>query len=267
MRKVVGGWKRSSPEQLVGIPKFVASPKVLELAAANTGSSYVIPNSVPIFDQGSLDSCVANATCGAFEILANVANSNDLTVLSRLFLYWNARVYIQQTNQDAGCYIHDALNSLSLLGICQETLWPYIESEVLVQPPITAYQQANANTITGFSQIIETGTALGDMIVLALQANHPVVFGTLVSSAFAEYSGNGIGIVWDIPNESDIDGGHAMVICGYQINADGTRNFLIRNSWGATWANNGTTWFTEAYIEWSNTSDIFIATLMPNLLA
>jgi C1A family cysteine protease len=265
MRNVVGGWKRSSPEQLVGVPQFKSSPTLQGLAAANTGSAYTIPNSVPIFDQGQLDSCVANSTCAGFEILANIANSSDTTALSRLFLYWNARVYIQSTNQDAGCYIHDALNSLSTLGICEESLWPYDESEVLVQPPIAAYQQGNANTIIGFSQITDTGTTLGDSVELAVRANHPVVFGTLVSNEYAEYDGNGIGVVWDIPNENDLAGGHAQLIVGVQY-VSGARQFLVRNSWGSSWSDNGTAWFTEAYIEWSQTSDIFVATLMPNLL-
>ena len=50
----------------------------------------------PIYDQGQLGSCTANALVGAYQF-------DNLSFMgSRLFLYYNERVLDQDVNEDAG---------------------------------------------------------------------------------------------------------------------------------------------------------------------
>jgi C1A family cysteine protease len=95
------------------------------LTVVSTSDEHIINERAPIFDQGRLSSCVANATCGALEILLGLSDSAEPPRLSRLFIYWNARVYTKETNLDEGTYIRDAFDSLRTLGVCLESTWKY----------------------------------------------------------------------------------------------------------------------------------------------
>src|ERR1700690_2371082 len=119
------------------IPTFTRTPQLL--AAGSTSSQYLIPERTPISDQGQLSSCVANATADAFEMLRGLADPNSVEQLSRLFVYWNARLYSKQTNIDKGTYIMYAMQSLLDYGICSENTWQYDTNKVFAQPNRLAY--------------------------------------------------------------------------------------------------------------------------------
>lgn len=230
--------------------------------SVSTVDQFIINEKVPVYTQESLSSCVANATIGALEILLTA--SGNWKALSRLFVYWNARMYSKETDKDAGTYIRDAFKSLSTLGVCLESAWSYDVSKVFAQPPLEAYKEGNDNIIDSFYRISTYGNERLNDIEIAIRANHPVVFGTGVSKAFTQdFSQFGSSTVWGIP--SDTVGGHAMVIVGVRRNADGTRNFYVRNSWGDTWGRAGHAWFDESYITWDQTTDIWVPTLVPVL--
>lgn len=225
---------------------------------ASTSSEHIIPEWTPISSQGGLSSCVSNATCDALEILLGL--EGKVVQLSRLFVYWNARVYTKDTNQDTGSFIRNAFDSLKTLGVCSESKWLYDESKVFAQPPYRAYKEANSNKITSYFRISSDGSERVADIERAVRANHPVVFGTPVSSEFtASY---GVDKVWSRPEKSI--GRHAMIITGVRNGASG-KEFLIRNSWGLQWGDNGHCWFDESYITYDQTSDIWVPTRMPDL--
>ena len=231
------------------------------LTVVSTSDEHIINERAPIFDQGRLSSCVANATCGALEILLGLSDSAEPPRLSRLFIYWNARVYTKETNLDEGTYIRDAFDSLRTLGVCLESTWKYNSGMVFAQPNLNSYREGDDNTITAFYRIGSSGSQRVDDIESAIRSDHPVVFGTNVSKEFQGYSGGNK--VWDPPSSSI--GGHAMVITGVRINSSGEREFLVRNSWGTNWGDNGRCWFSEKYIKWDETNDIWVPTLVPVL--
>ena len=73
--------------------------------------------------------------------------------------------------------------------------------------------------------------------------------------------------IWDHPTE-DIAGGHCMIVTGYKL-VNGEPTFLIRNSWGESWASAagrpGHTWFIKDYMTATCTEDIWVATISPEL--
>jgi|ERR1039457_4312912 C1A family cysteine protease len=257
----IGGYKSSNGANL-GITPFVSSPTLQNLAAPNAGADeYIIPSNVPIYNQLTLSDCVSNSTCMALEMLIE-KETGKIVNLSRLFNYYNARSMDGSQNVDSGTFIHFAYGKLMTLGVCEESMWVYDESKVNIQPNILAYKQGNDNKVTQFYQITSTGQQRINDIVLALQSNIPVSFGTIVGSSLESYDGNP-NTVLDIPNDSL--GGHALLIRGYK-NKSSNIQFLIRNSWGTEFGINGEFWMTNSYITWDQTSDIFAPTLVPNLL-
>jgi C1A family cysteine protease len=230
------------------------------LSAVSFSGEHIIPENFPIYDQLSLNSCVANATCGALEILMGLKQSNPAG-LSRLFVYWNARVYTKETDRDEGTYIRNAFDSLRTLGVCLENAWKYDPGMVFAQPNLESYKEGDDNTIDSFYRIDSTGSQRLDDIETAIRANHPVVFGTGVSREFTQYTGGGK--VWGPPSSSI--GGHAMVVVGVRIASNGAREFLIRNSWGTSWGDDGHCWFNEDYLMSDQTNDLWVPTLVPAL--
>jgi C1A family cysteine protease len=211
-------------------------------------------------DQGDLESCCGNGTAESLEILENIAHEGitgyQPTLLSRMFIWAMARTENGTLDQDTGTYVRTCFSVLTNLGVCTEILWPYDPTLISVNPSLLAQRQALGHTIEGAYRITSTGDQLLADITTSLSANHPVVFGTTVTTAFQALSGLG---PMNPPAPSDtIAGGHCMVVVG-RIGG----NFLVKNSWGTSWGQGGLCLFTPAYITSSVTNDLWVPTLGP----
>jgi len=214
-------------------------------------------------NQYQVGSCAGNATADATEILdALEAEAKGLPVnpvqLSRLFVYTLARSLQDEdgdgdndVDRDKGTYIRLCMDVLTRFGICTEAVWPYDVSKVYDLPSIKAMRQAAGHRIRGYFRIDETGDARLEAIKAALRANHPVVFGTRVGTAFTKITDM---TPQGIP--SDDLGGHAMIIVGY---LEGL-GFIVKNSWGCDWGENGFCIMSPEYIAWERTHDIWVPT-------
>jgi C1A family cysteine protease len=243
-------------------PEFTTSSTIQALGALNNSDGHIINFDLEPFNQLTLNSCVANSTAMAFQILY-FKKTGKAIELSRLFLYFNGRNYDGTTDQNVGMFIHNLFKSLKFLGCPLESEWAYDVNKYTEQPPVQAYKAADDFTIEGFYQLTTSGKERCDQIVAALLADHPVVFGTEVGNNLEQYDGSDI--VLTIPTENL--GGHAQVVVGYRTNSSGKREFLIMNSWGKSWGQSGKYWMSEDYMGWAGTSDIFVASLVPDLLA
>ena len=241
--------------------------------AATTNTRYIIPDNAPIMDQGDIGSCTANAIGDAFEILKGLEDPTKIVPISRLFIYYNERMYINETNVDGGAQISDGLNSLTKLGVCTEATWTYDTSKVLVKPTIEAYKEANDNTfmLTNYYQINTIHTDRQNDIITAVKANHPVVFGVQVGQELEDYDGSTK--VFEPPTKSI--GGHALIIVGFRVNAAGSNEFYVKNSWSKYYGmsevetanlGKGHMWFSAAYIDTIVQGDCFVPTRMPAFL-
>lgn len=213
-------------------------------------------------DQYDLPSCVGNGCCESLEMLENEAHQATVgyqaTLLSRMFVWAMARTQEGILDQVTGTHIRTAFNVLANLGVCTEITWPYQDNLSTVSPSLLAQREALGHCIQGAYRIDTLGQDRLNDILTALQAGHPVVFGTNVSKAFEGLQGPGV--VADTPGPTDpIAGGHCMVIVGW----DGT-NYMVKNSWGGNWGDNGFCWFTPGYVTWDTTTDLWVPTLGPN---
>lgn len=208
----------------------------------------------PIENQSYLSSCVGNAVVGALELL-QIKNGVPFNDLSRLFVYYNSRMMHKEQDQDAGTYIRLAMGTLSSLGACSESKWPYDPSTVFTRPTWGSYREAYANKIQNYYRIGGTGQQRVDMIKRALEAGNPVVFGVMVDDAFMNTPKDGVVAMPKSPRTAA--GGHAMLIVGYD---NTTSTFIVRNSWGTSWGDKGYCYMPYDYIDSAYGDDFWVAT-------
>jgi C1A family cysteine protease len=207
-------------------------------------------------NQYSAESCTGNATCESLEILENISTGSAV-LLSRLFTYGMARTIEGTLGQDAGSHVRTCFETLSLYGVCTEAIWPYDLSKVDVSPSIAAQRQAVGHKTTGYYRITSTGSQRLTDITTALYNKHPVVIATDVGQAFDNLP-SGVTPPLGPPASGTITGGHALVIVGYVGG-----NYVVKNSWGTGWGNNGFCLFTPDYLTWTDTDDLWVPTVAP----
>ena len=78
----------------------------------------------PVYDQGQLGSCTANAIAAAFEFDQRKQKLDDF-MPSRLFIYYNEREIEGTVGADSGAMIRDGIKVVAKLGVCTEDTWPY----------------------------------------------------------------------------------------------------------------------------------------------
>lgn len=185
----------------------------------------------PVYDQGQLGSCTANAVCGALEFDLLKQNLEDF-MPSRLFNYFEARHLEGDTRDDNGAQLRDAMKAIANVGVCSEKEWPYTESMFAVIPPETAYDAAKENKAVQYMRVNQDLNHLK----ACLADGFPFVMGINVFEDFESQEVAETGLVpMPGPKESAI-GGHAVMVVGYD---DGLGCFHVRNSWGPDWGLGG----------------------------
>jgi C1A family cysteine protease len=204
----------------------------------------------PVYDQGQLGSCTANAIAGAFEF---ELIRQKLTVFnpSRLFIYYNERVLEGHVKTDSGAQLRDGVKSVATSGVCDEKNWPYIISQFAKKPTKLLYTQAKKNLATQYTRL--NNTAINELKT-CLASGNPFVFGFTVYQSFESDVVAKTGVLnMPAPNESVL-GGHAVLAVGYD---DSKNAFIVRNSWGDAWGIKGYFYMPYAYITSTNLADDF----------
>ena len=192
----------------------------------------------PVYDQGHLGSCTANAIGAAFEFDLLKQNLPDF-MPSRLFIYYNERAIENTISIDNGAQIRDGIKSIANIGVCSETSWPYVISEFAVKPYHTCYTEASNNTAVSYHRV---GRDINQMKA-CLAEGYPFVIGFTVYTAFesTQVAQTGVLNLPDFGTEA-VQGGHAVLVVGYD---DSSSRFRVRNSWGPNWGQHG--YFTMPY--------------------
>jgi len=195
------------------------------------------PGCPPVYDQGQLGSCTANAIGGAIEYDLKKEGLPDL-MPSRLFIYYNERAIEGSIGSDSGAQIRDGVKTVNKQGVCSEDEWPYDPVKFTEQPPATAYADALANRATSYQRVARDLAQYRG----CLAAGYPFVFGFTVYDGFESQQVAASGVA-DLPAAGErVVGGHAVMAVGYD---DSSQRFLVRNSWGTGWGQQG--YFTMPY--------------------
>lgn len=237
------GWRPDKPDQR----DFMF--KVTRRASRLPGKVDLRLFMPPVYDQGNLGSCTANASGAAVEFLAIQAKKDYMP--SRLFIYYNERVIEGSVDDDAGAEIRDGIKTLSKQGVCDENLWLYNVDYFAKKPPPTAYSAAKKNKISRYERVDNTNIT---NIRAALASGCPVVFGFTVYDSFESDKVAKTGVV-PMPKKSEsVLGGHAVLIVGYD---HAKRRVIVRNSWGDGWGMKGYFTMPYAYVTDPNLADDF----------
>ena len=233
----------------------------LKLRRANNFPSKVDLRKIcpPVFNQGALGSCTANALLAAVECCKKIQGQKTQR-LSRLFLYYNERVMMNTVLSDSGAYLRDGVKSLNKQGVCLEKEWRYSGStspraKFKKQPPKECYESALDNQILYYERINEK---LSD-IRTCLADGFPFVFGFSVYSSFMSDEVVQTGIMPMPEKDESMLGGHAVMAAGYD---DERSLLLVRNSWGKNWGDKGYFWMPYEYLETKNCSDFWTIRLV-----
>lgn len=221
------GWKPDIPDirdrsaKVTAPMKVTALPKTVDLHARTA-----MP---PIYDQGDLGSCTANAIAAAFEYELRKQKLADF-MPSRLAIYYGERVIEGSVDSDAGAEIRDGMKVIAKQGAGPESLWPYNVARFRQQPSAEYFAAAKSHLCISYERVDQTELGLKR----ALAAGYPVVFGFTVYESFESDAVANTGRVPMPRKDEEVLGGHAVVMTGYT----GTR-VRVRNSWGVAWASSG----------------------------
>ncbi len=204
----------------------------------------------PVYDQGQLGSCTANAIAGAFqfELLKQKLPSFNP---SRLFIYYNERVLEGHVKTDSGAQIRDGIKSVATQGVCDEALWPYVTSKFATKPSKALYTKALKNKAVQYTRL--NNTVINEL-KSCLAAGSPFVFGF---TAYQSFEGDAVaktGVLSMPAKDESVVGGHAVMAVGYD---DAKSAFIVRNSWGDGWGLKGYFYMPYAYLTNNNLADDF----------
>jgi C1A family cysteine protease len=223
-------------------------------------------NLPPVYDQGRLGSCTANALGGAFQY-TQIQQGLEVFTPSRLFIYYNERALEGTIEVDSGASLSDGIKSMIDLGVCSELIWPYDISRFTEKPSELAFKDASDHQVLASRRVPISANAFKTMINMG----YPIAFGFTVFNFFESPQMAKTGVL-KLPGFREKPlGGHAVLCVGYSDtmkSGDGkyTGYLKIRNSWGSKWGvgggnqTGGYFWMPYKYLESGLCDDAWVIT-------
>jgi C1A family cysteine protease len=250
------GWKPDLPDHR-DFTYAVPHPTAAKLPA----KADLRPACPPVYDQGQIGSCTANAIAGAIEFEQKKQKLPEFTP-SRLFIYYNERVMEGTApSVDSGAQIRDGIKSVATLGACKETSWTYDDAnngnapcpkcKYALKPPAAAYKEALQYKIKAYQRLDNSNL---NTLKGCLASGYPFVFGFTVYESFESQQVANTGIVPMPASSEKVVGGHAVDCVGYD---DSKQLFIVRNSWGTGWGLKGYCMMPYSYLTSTNLADDF----------
>ncbi len=209
----------------------------------------------PIKDQGQVGSCTSFSLSSAMDNGIRRQNKGD--TMSSMHI-WSHYGYPA---------MQSAANATLDHAIAPWATWPYDERIACeldqsgepgdcgpYNPPVTqgagpsdpkVQASEHAADAAGVWKVTEFDTSPTDTnsIATLLAAGEDVWFSMDIGNSWMNPNGDTIAD-WD---NNSIDGGHAVLFSGYR-HVNGQRQFLVHNSWGNEWGNNGYAYISEAMV-------------------
>ncbi|MDD5543349.1 MAG: C1 family peptidase [Acidobacteriia bacterium] len=239
------GWTPDIPDHRDHI--YAAPSPTLAALPKKTDLRTLCP---PVYNQGQLGSCTANAIGAALEFDQMLQKEKEVFLPSRLFIYYNERKMEGTVNSDSGAMIRDGIKSVAKQGACPETQWPYVIAKFRKLPPRPCYTHGLQHQAIQYQRLVSNLNQMKG----CLASGFPFVFGFAVYESFESPQVAKTGHA-PMPSSGEGQlGGHAVLAVGYD---DAKQWFIVRNSWGSQWGMKGYFTLPYAYLTDPNLADDF----------
>lgn len=258
------GVKRPDPAKLHIHPAVHAA---LSVPATLPTSVDLSPMAQTRKNQGQSGSCTAHSASVALyvaQVVAGFAAPVDPSPHVLYSLSGRIEVPLPGALQDDGRQLADVITAIQQSGLAPQhgptpdgrnsDVWT--AQDTTAQPPnvcldatadeLAAAARCKPELVT--HSIDPSASNVEDLVAAALAAKMPIYLGTEVGDQFENLSGDTEAQPDTIENDPD-GGGHALVILGYRPAPDGSREYLVINSWGESWDTDGTCWASGAWVK------------------
>ena len=213
-----------------------------------------------ISSQGRTGSCVGFATVDGLGEF--IARKQGITIdFAPRFVWTLGRKSEKRLDVASGIHISTATDIIDNIGLVPEKSFPYIDIGAMTDP---SAKMAALTDVPNSSLIKEAKkyrfikgwqkVSTVHAMKKSLSDGMPVVFAIRCFKSI--YSTKKDGII-PIPVQGDQAlGGHALLCVGYDNNK---RQFIIRNSWGTNWGDNGYGYLSYEYVKLNLTYEGFTA--------
>jgi hypothetical protein len=208
----------------------------------------------PADNQLGASACVGFALAAGIDIRGRIQGL-DLRRSSRVAPYTMARAD-QKPLRDEGCRPRDAINGIRHWGVIPEELAPFNEATINQPLKWGQLQHAMDSRDVKTWRIDSSGPNRCDVVYQTLSSGIVVAMAIVVDRAVDEYrAGQVIG-----PARGADRGGHYVLCVGFRA-ADGA--FLLRNSWGRQYGEDGYMWLSPERVGSLSTTDLWAIEAAP----
>ena len=202
-----------------------------------------------VLDQRTTNACTGFAVGAMCEYLLATEYEKGWRKISPLYNWYFGKLKHGYPNENKGVWLRYSLNALFDYGFVYFQTMPF-ETPYLRTP--TGFEQSMGITVKdlyfnkkrfGYYLLQPKQEQIKD----AIRTGNPIVFGMFINNSFY---GNRSGKISTIANNG---GGHAMLIVGFD---DETECYIVRNSWGKSWGDNGYCYIPYDYLE-NNSFDLW----------
>ena len=222
----------------------------------------------PIGSQGLQGSCVTWALC-YYSYSYKVARQRQLDPALRSdkkFLFSPAYLYNQIHLPHGGTNFETAFRVLDRQGCATLAQMDYDPRDDQTQPSPDATQRAQRFRPRAIAQLFRGkvvggyGPNLENLKTLLAETQEPFVISITVFTDFPQHQTIAPEYVYKLtvpPIPINVKGGHALTVIGYD---DARQAFLVANSWGPQWGQNGLLWISEEFLQrWTIDGWAFLA--------